>query len=300
MMTRAKTGTVLCATDLTKAGDEALRQADEAARARKSRLVVLHVLQDPLRHHPLLPLARKLRYARVPEAQARSADDVRAQVERTIGARTPVEIQIEHGLPHAAIIERAEALRVELVVVGASRSQIGHQAERVVRYAHCPVLVARPSPAAGAVLAATDLSDAALPAVAAGVEHARRHRSPLVLLHVVDLTALMTQPDFTVATAVPLTDELRESLLESARDRLEKALKRHRAKGKLIVETGSPAVAILNQASLLPARLLVLGTAGTTGLKRMVLGSVAESVVRRALCSTLVVRLHAAGTRRPR
>lgn len=282
---------VLCATDLSGAGDEALRQGHEAARALKGRLVVLHVLPDPLRHHPILPLGRKPRYTGLPEAHEQATDAMRAQLDRALGSDAAADLQIEHGIPHAAIIECAEAVHASLIVVGASPSHVGHEAERVVRYAHCPVLVARPRAGAGGVLVATDLSDAALPAVAAGVAEARRRRSPLALLHVVDMRPLMAQPDFN-ATAVPLTNALRRSLLGAARARLQKALGRFRAPGDLLVESGEPVGAILDKAERRHCSLLVLGTAGATGLKRMVLGSVAEAVLRRAPCSTLVVRLH--------
>jgi nucleotide-binding universal stress UspA family protein len=244
-----------------------------------------------LRQHPLLPLAREMRYAKLPEAHARAADAVRQQIDRVLGgAESSIDVRIEHGIPHVVIVEQAEALRTELIVVGAAPSSVGSKAERVVRYAHCPVLVARSSPASGIVLVATDLSDKALPAVAAGVDQAQRRRIPLALLHVVDLRPFMAQPDFGAAVAIPLTDELRESLLASARDRLSKALRRFRGKGELLVEAGDPTSVIVEQAARLGASLLVLGTAGTTGLKRMVLGSVAEAVLRRASCSTLVVR----------
>lgn len=96
------------------------------------------------------------------------------------------------------------------------------------------------------------------------------------------------------------SDELRESLLASALDRLGRALRRFRAKGNVIVETGDPATVILEQAARLPASMLVVATAGTTGLTRMVLGSVAEAVLRQAPCSALVVRLHEARRRRSR
>jgi universal stress protein A len=283
---------------LTETGEEVLRQAFEVSRERKARLVVLHVMPNPPQQHPLLPLARKRRFSGLPEAQVRVADAIREQMERALG-REPAaaaDILIDYGRPHAIIIQRAEAVRAELIVVGASASKVGHEAERVVRYAHGPVLVARPNPATGAVLAATDFSDAALPAVAAAVDWARRRRAPLALLHVVDLRPLMTQLDFG-GVAVPLTPEIRESLIDSARKRLDQAFRRYRGTGRCLAETGEPATVILEQAKRIPARLLVMGTAGATGLKRMVLGSVAETVVHRAPCSTLVVRLHTSGKR---
>jgi len=49
-------------------------------------------------------------------------------------------------------------------------------------------------------------------------------------------------------------------------------------------------IAITEQAERLPADLIVMGTRGNTGLKHVVLGSVAERVVRTAPCAVLTVK----------
>ncbi len=56
------------------------------------------------------------------------------------------------------------------------------------------------------------------------------------------------------------------------------------------VTTGHPAERIVALATAIDADLIVLGTHGRTGLKRIVLGSVAEEVVRRAPCTVVVLR----------
>lgn len=56
------------------------------------------------------------------------------------------------------------------------------------------------------------------------------------------------------------------------------------------VEVGLPAVQILRSAERLHADIIVLGTHGRRGVQRALLGSVAESVLRRAHCPVLVVR----------
>lgn len=56
------------------------------------------------------------------------------------------------------------------------------------------------------------------------------------------------------------------------------------------VTTGQPAERIVALASAIDADVIVLGTHGRTGLKRIVLGSVAEEVVRRAPCAVFVIR----------
>ena len=57
-----------------------------------------------------------------------------------------------------------------------------------------------------------------------------------------------------------------------------------------IVEPGDPVKVILDQAKRLRADLIVMGTNGRRGVQRLVLGSVAESVVRRAGCPVFVVK----------
>lgn len=56
------------------------------------------------------------------------------------------------------------------------------------------------------------------------------------------------------------------------------------------VATGHPAERIVALAAELDADVIVMGTHGRTGLKRWVLGSVAEEVVRRAPCGVFVIR----------
>ncbi len=56
------------------------------------------------------------------------------------------------------------------------------------------------------------------------------------------------------------------------------------------VATGNPAERIVALAAEVDADIIVMGTHGRTGLKRWVLGSVAEEVVRRASCGVFVIR----------
>lgn len=62
------------------------------------------------------------------------------------------------------------------------------------------------------------------------------------------------------------------------------------ALGPLEVKSGDPREVITEEAKRLHAELIVMGTHGRRGISRALLGSVAESVVRTAPCSVLVVR----------
>jgi nucleotide-binding universal stress UspA family protein len=85
---------------------------------------------------------------------------------------------------------------------------------------------------------------------------------------------------------VDLVDAMKGHLQE----RLDECVRRAEARGGGLLRKGPAAATILQAAEELPAQLLVLGTHGRTGLKRLALGSVAEKVVRGAHCSVLVVR----------
>jgi nucleotide-binding universal stress UspA family protein len=64
--------------------------------------------------------------------------------------------------------------------------------------------------------------------------------------------------------------------------------------GEILVTTGSAGTALIDVAKERKADLVVVGTIGRTGLRRALLGSVAETVARGAPCSVLVVRRHPA------
>jgi universal stress protein A len=168
---------------------------------------------------------------------------------------------------------------------------LGSSAEHVVRYANCPVLVARPSPA-GKILAATDFSDPALPAIEAAAAEARHRKVDLAIIHAVDLLQGMSPfyADFYSYSMPPM--DFSDPMRKIWQQRLDEVVHRFKAKGGGLLPDGPAAPAILSAASELPAQLIVMGTHGRTGLSRIIaLGSVAETVVRAAPCSVLVARL---------
>jgi len=287
-------GPILAAMDLDKGSDELLRQADALARSHKVRLFVCHVLPEIFAVRPLFPQLHLDDALKLSELEAAVRDALLERI-RTVTAREPpqVEIEIEQGTVHAGILRAADNIGAGAVVVGGKVDHgglhiLGSTAEHVVRYAPCPVLVARSSPA-GKVLAATDFSDPALPAVEAGAAEARRRKADLTIIHAIDLLPV-TSPyygEFYGAPPMDLSDQMRKLWQQ----RLDDCVRYYKAKGGGLLRDGPAAPAILSAASELPAQLLVVGTHGRTGLSRIALGSVAETVVRAAPCSVLAVRL---------
>jgi nucleotide-binding universal stress UspA family protein len=109
---------------------------------------------------------------------------------------------------------------------------------------------------------------------------------PLEIIHAVDARPLGT-PELPVNPALPDEDETRR-LEQMMRD----AAARHHAAAtvRVVVQLSEVPRVVTDAAQELRADLIVMGTHGLTGLRRLLLGSVAEHVVRHAHCPVVTVR----------
>lgn len=134
------------------------------------------------------------------------------------------------------------------------------------------------------ILLATDFSDTAEERVEYAFELARRSRAEL---HVLYADVLHGEP-YVELESRPATEEA--ALAEI--DRLTaKAAERYEVRLKKTVERNvTPAPAILDYAAEHDVDLIIVGTHGRRGVRRLVLGSVAEDVLRLAKCPVLAIR----------
>jgi nucleotide-binding universal stress UspA family protein len=290
---------VLVATDLSDGADEAIRQGHARALAAGGELVVCHVIPHAFRNNPLFPQRNSPDASGVVDLERRIADATEERVVSVTGRDGgSFRVIVDNGSPDAAIVRTADEVGATLVVVssrgatGLDRLLLGSVAERVVRYAHCPVLVARPQEKTGRILVATDFSEAADTAVAVAGEEARARGAKVTLLHSIDVLpdpAFGLGAPFGAAMVIP-PKELVAEAREAAVKALEELLARFHLDGDVMSVEGSAASAILDAARALPAEEIIIATRGRTGIKRMVLGSVAERVVAHAPCPVLAVR----------
>jgi nucleotide-binding universal stress UspA family protein len=155
------------------------------------------------------------------------------------------------------------------------------------------------------ILVAVDGSPASNAGLRSAVELAADQRATLLLLHVVDDSTLTAgfEGGFTIPNYI---DTFYDALRSSGRKVLAKAEAAAKAAGvecKLVlVESRAATVAhvVVAQAKSLKADLLVLGTHGRRGLRRVLMGSDAEAVVREASIPVLLVRGAAARGRKAR
>lgn len=142
------------------------------------------------------------------------------------------------------------------------------------------------------ILVAVDGSTTAELALQKAIELAGETRGPLRIVHVVDLVSL------NLSTELPNPSEIWEAMLKGGREILHKAQTVASAAG-VAAETGLLEIdtlghripeMIATDADTWPADLIVLGTHGRRGLSHLLLGSVAEGVVRVATKPVLLIR----------
>lgn len=139
------------------------------------------------------------------------------------------------------------------------------------------------------ILLATDFSDAAEAAAAQAYTMARALAAELVIVHVAAEGMLYGETPFGRAEI----EQLYESQRAWARAALDARMTAAREAGvtaRVVLRTGVPADEIVRLADEEQAAMIVIGTQGRSGLERMMLGSVADRVIRAASCPVLTVR----------
>jgi nucleotide-binding universal stress UspA family protein len=132
------------------------------------------------------------------------------------------------------------------------------------------------------ILYPTDFSDRSEYAFPLACALARDYGARLVILHVA--------PAPTIIYAEGVIPPDPEAASREARERLNRlTVPDADVRAERRLEEGTPAAEILRVAQQIHADLIVLGTHGRTGLTRLLMGSVAEQVVRQAPCPVLTL-----------
>lgn len=275
---------VIAATDASEHGLSAVVTGAACARRSGASLDVVSVLETRLMPFGIKPaeyhekFGEELRRKVVAQAEEAGAADA--------------TVHVRSGLAAPLITKMADEFGADLVVVGAhprpavARFLVGSTAERVIRLAPSPVLVAtggRREPF-GRILVAVDLS-----------RQSRR---------VLEIAAVFAQADQAEIRALYVQDRLTPMLLEAAlfdeheqrhhaREQFELILSEVSLPSELMVSReireGHAGQEVMHEAQEWKADLVVLGTHGFGFFNRMLLGSTSTYVLRHGDCATLVV-----------
>lgn len=194
------------------------------------------------------------------------------------------EFIVRFGTAYREIIDEAEAKRYSAVVIAtegvghSSPHLIGRTVERVVRLCRAPVITVRPDHNGTAwnirtILTPTDFSEYSNYAIPYAASIALRHRAKIILLHVADLN---TQNPELLKQRFP---ELK--LYHEQADEIEVE--------KLVGRDVEPENTIVRLADEYKVDLIVMGTHGARGMRRVQIGNVVEEVVRRTAAPVLTI-----------
>jgi nucleotide-binding universal stress UspA family protein len=280
---------ILFPTDFSECAQAALPQAIRLAELHDADLVLLHVL--------VLHMSTAMDVVEPFPGE----EEARKALEET--ARQPGGTRVLHQVVRAvaaapAILDCADEEEIDLIVIGSHgrrglrRLLLGSVAEEVLREAACPVLIVREEAKGGAeaeverILVPIDFSRQTPMAVDYAQALATSFGASLDFLHVVEVP---TYPDFYVPFSASLeTGAVRRDAharLEALAEPLRSA---HEVRTE--VKVGRTSIELTEFAEQSGSDLIVLPSHGYSGLERVLLGSVAEGVLRRAPCPVLTVK----------
>jgi nucleotide-binding universal stress UspA family protein len=282
---------ILCPIDFSDGSLQAMHTAIRLAKEGDAELILLHTWEIPAiaLSENVIPATT---FQRLSDAGEQGLATAVREAER-LGAR--VTSRLLEGSAWRSVLDVASAdPKIDLIVLGTqgrtglSRVLLGSTAERVVRHAHCPVLVVRPGneprPFVHA-LCPTDFGPSARDALRMAGELVQPGGAGIEILHVLEIAAAYS--------GEPRPDVIRDIDRRSTEE-LERTAAEVRAGARVPVgartRVGWAGAEILraleNDQSI---DLVVMGSHGRTGIGRFLLGSVAEKVVRHAHCPVLVM-----------
>jgi nucleotide-binding universal stress UspA family protein len=287
--------TILIAADFSDRSRQAFDVACALAEEPKTRLFVLHVLE------PTVSVDERGIPLPLPAIDTEHRVTLMEQLRTVYAPPRPLDVQYHvcEGLVAEEILRAAAKVGADLIVLGTHgrtgvrRLLAGSVAETVLRRARVSVLALHAPEAKvlapktiRVILHPTDFSARSQAALRVARSLARDRGAKLVLLFVAPIETLQG-----VALAMPRNPELDLEPLEALRVKTDGSDLKYPV--ELRYATGEPATEIAGVADEIGCDLIVLGTHGRTGLGRLLMGSVAEAVLRRASCPTLIVRPNA-------
>ena len=299
---------VLVPTDLSAASLQAVEYALPLMKWFGADLHLVHVSEPdyPLTNMASMPLV-------LPECDIRPR--VRRHLQR-VARKYSIETGRENihalkGRPFQEICHLAREDGIDLIVMstrgntGLKHLALGSTAERVVRYAPCPVLVMQPvghktngsrktvkrKLSFERILVPIDFSECSMKGLAYAKMVAKRFGSKLILLNSVALQYYLTSDEY-ARYDLP---QLMKRSEKSARDQMQDLIEKTDWEGIDVtpsLQIGHAGQQICEEAIVEHADVIITSTHGTTGFKHLLVGSTAEYVVRHASCPVLVVPSH--------
>ena len=287
-------GTIVVGIDFSEASLAALREAMRLA-GDGGRVVAVEVIEKDV-------LEEQIRFHQI--AAEHALDRIHSNLVRHLainGAAEGVESRVLVGSPFVSLVEVAEAVDADLLVLGSRGwdhhpGTVGNVASRCVRKANLPVMLVRRHHhgAFRRIVACTDFSPTATMAVQRATWLALSEGAMLDLVHVdypVWLQPVHIQYDLQREPDAGYRDQYRAMMRERLANHLATVCPEAPPEWKThVLEDVRAADAISHFLKEIRADLVVLGTAGRSGLNVLLLGTTAERLIQKSECSVLAIK----------
>jgi nucleotide-binding universal stress UspA family protein len=281
--------------DFSEHAEAALDAALALAKTSKATVHLVHAYEIPLGTIP--PYGVEVPQALLIGVRDAAARRLEKAADKVRASGVACEAHLSHGPTATTIAETAKQLGADLIVMGTrgltglKHVLLGSVAERVVRTAPCPVLTLKSDGAAFTrpqrILVPTDFSEQARPALDLAIELAREHGASIHVLHAYELPTSVT-----MAYGIAVPQSVWDGVQEAAAKELAKVVERVKSAGVPVTSqlvTAPAADSIADAATAQRSDVIVMATRGLTGVKHVLLGSVAERTLRIAPCPVLTV-----------
>jgi nucleotide-binding universal stress UspA family protein len=285
---------ILFATDGSRDAEVAATTAVGLARATGSELHVVTAAEEYPHYEAYWPLAERSRQL----AQEILHKQLK-RIEKLGGTVDQNYLRI--GTAAEEVVSLAQEIGAGLVAMGSRgkggirRLTMGSVSDSVVRHAHCPVMVVRGEPVVfpTRILLATDGSEDANLAASTAAGLTKNTNSELHVVCVEHTPAVFYELPGTIVDPA-LQSRMEEGTEESTKTKLKEQMQKIRDAGIEVAgahtREGFPDEEIVGLAGRLSAGLILMGSRGLGPLRRALMGSVSDSVVRHAHCPVMVVR----------
>jgi nucleotide-binding universal stress UspA family protein len=277
---------ILAAIDGSRSSMHALRESFKFASNEKSWITVTSVVPPYVGDLDMVSIGDVMGAMRKPCEQARTEAEKLAKEEGVL-----IKTVCEEGDIFERISDLAEAENCDLIVMGRrglrrfEKALVGSVTARVIGYSQRDVLVVPGDTHVGfkRVLVATDGSKQCRAAVERAIDFSRSYGGEMSVVSIVDVPA-----EFYAEAP-----QVVEDMVRKAQGYVEEVKKQAEASGvnaETFVKEGEAYRAIIEIAKKRDVNIIVMGSHGRTGLKRLLMGSVAEKVIGYAPCPVLVTK----------
>jgi nucleotide-binding universal stress UspA family protein len=294
--------------DFSQLSIQAIETASRMARRFGASIHLAHVRQFDFLGDFVAPVPPMVPFSFMPSEQDRERSVLTElnALAREHGVSSPTCHVLGGAPPFDEICRLAQGIPAHLIVMpthgrtGLKHVFLGSTAERIVQHSPCPVLVTRGTAVQSnngsrfkikTILVPVDFSSCSREGLRYAIAFANEFGARIILLHATYLGYIYSSEGTAIYDIPGLQKAARKTAERKMRE-LVRSVNRGGVEFETVFTEGSPVLDICAYAKDHDVDLIITSTHGLTGFTHVLIGSIAEQVVRHAPCSVLVVPSH--------